>query len=238
MSDKIRLNMNTEEISNVKNDYKNIDGPHQNQHVIHFGTILEDAKAAMIMIHGRGASAHDILSLAYEIDIPNVAYIAPQANGNSWYPHSFLSPVEKNEPELTSGLAVIDSIVEMILQKGFSYEQIYLLGFSQGACLCLEYTARNPKKLGGVFGLSGGLIGENIIRQNYAGNLDETEVFLGCSDIDPHIPLKRIDETEEIFKTLNANVTKRIYPGLAHTVNEDEMNFIQSLIKTKMSSHA
>ena len=145
--------MNTEEISNIKNNYKSIVGPHQNQHIIHFGTILEDAEAAMIMIHGRGASAHDILSLAYEIDIPNIAYIAPQAKDNSWYPLSFLSPVEKNEPGLTSGLAVIDSIVEMILQKNFSYKQIYLLGFSQGACLSLEYAVRNPKNFGGIFGL-------------------------------------------------------------------------------------
>lgn len=226
--------MNTEEISNVKNDYKNIDGPHQNQHIIHFGTILEDAKAAMIMIHGRGASAHDILSLAYEIDIPDVAYIAPQANGNSWYPHSFLSPAEKNEPELTSGLAVINSIVEMILQKGFSYEQIYLLGFSQGACLSLEYAARNPKKFGGVFGLSGGLIGENVNPQSHSGNLDGVEVFLGCSDVDPHIPIKRVNETEEVFKKLGAKVTKRIYKGMAHTVNQDEMDFVKSLIKEKM----
>jgi predicted esterase len=229
--------MKTTEITKLKNVYKNIKGPHQHQHIIHFGTILEDAKAAMIMIHGRGASAQDILSLAYELDLSDMAYIAPQANGNTWYPHSFLNPIEMNEPGLTSGLAVIDSIVEMILQKGFSYEQIYLLGFSQGACLSLEYAARNPKKFGGVFGLSGGLIGESIIRQNYAGNLDETEVFLGCSDIDPHIPLKRIDETEDIFKTLNANVTKRIYSGMAHTVNEDEMSFVQSLVKTKISNH-
>jgi len=229
--------MKTTEITKLKNDYKNIKGPHQHQHIIHFGTILEDAKAAMIMIHGRGASAQDILSLAYELDLSDMAYIAPQASGNTWYPHSFLNPLEMNEPGLTSGLAVIDSIVEMILQKGFSYEQIYLLGFSQGACLSLEYAARNPKKFGGVFGLSGGLIGESIIRQNYAGNLDETEVFLGCSNIDPHIPLKRIDETEDIFKTLNANVTKRIYSGMAHTVNEDEMSFVQSIVKTKISNH-
>ncbi len=226
--------MNTEEISNIKNNYKSIVGPHQNQHIIHFGTILEDAEAAMIMIHGRGASAHDILSLAYEIDIPNIAYIAPQAKDNSWYPLSFLSPVEKNEPGLTSGLAVIDSIVEMILQKNFSYKQIYLLGFSQGACLSLEYAVRNPKNFGGIFVLSGGLIGENVNPQNYSGNLDGAEVFLGCSDVDLHVPVQRVNDTEAVLKRLGGKVTKRIYTDMGHTVNSDEIDFIKSLIKEKL----
>lgn len=187
----------------------------------------------MIVIHGRGATAEDILSLSSEIDIPNMAFIAPQAKNNTWYPYSFLSPIEKNEPELSSGVAVIDSIIEMLMQKGFASEQIYLLGFSQGACLSLEYAVRNPKKYGGIFGLSGGVIGETIIRENYSGDLEGTEVFIGCSDVDPHIPLKRVNETEEVFRKLNANVTKRIYKGMAHTVNQDEIDFVKTLLKQK-----
>ena len=209
-------------------------GVHKNQHVLHYGTLLDDAKAVMIMVHGRGASAHDILSLAYEIALPNIAYIAPQAKGNTWYPYSFLSPVEMNEPDLSSGLAVIDSIFESLHQKGFASEQIYLLGFSQGACLSLEYAARNPRKYGGVLGLSGGVIGEALDQNNYSGNLKGTEVFLGCSDVDPHIPLQRVNETEMIFTELNAKVTKRIYKGMPHTVNEDEIEFVKTIIISRI----
>ena len=226
--------MNTLDLNSISKNYKDVTGPHQNQHIVHYGTILDEAKAAMIMIHGRGASAHDILSLAYEIDLPDIAYIAPQAKNNSWYPLSFLTSIEQNEPGLTSGLAVIDSIVEMVLQKGFTTEQIYLLGFSQGACLSLEYAVRNPKRYGGVFGLSGGLIGENVTPQKYSGNLEGTEVLLGCSDIDPHIPLQRVNETAEVFKRLGAYVTKRIYEGMVHTVNEDEIDFVRTLLKEKV----
>jgi len=211
---------------------KNV-GFHQDQHIIHYGTILDEADAVMIMIHGRGASAQDILSLAYEIDVLSIAYIAPQAKDNTWYPYTFLSPNKRNEPNLSSALAVINSLIDMLKQKGFSSEQIYLLGFSQGACLSLEYAARNPKKFGGIFGLSGGLIGSEVQTQNYFGNLEETKVFLGCSDVDPHIPLKRVNETEEVFRKLNANVTKRIYKGMAHAVNQDEIDFVKTLLKQK-----
>jgi len=210
-------------------------GLHQNQPIIQSGTKLDNAKSVMIMIHGRGATAEDILSLSAEFNFDGVAYLAPQAKGNTWYPYSFLSPIEMNEPGITSGLALIDSIVEMLLQKGFSSEQIYLLGFSQGACLSLEYAARNPKKFGGVFGLSGGVIGETVNQHNYSGNLEGTKVFLGCSDVDPHIPLERVDETEEVFKNLRANITKRIYKGMAHTINKDEIDFVTTLMKEKIS---
>jgi phospholipase/carboxylesterase len=216
--------------------YKNISGPHQHQPVIQSGAKLDVAKAVMIMVHGRGATAEDILSLSVEFNIDGVAYLAPQAKNNSWYPYSFLSPIEKNEPGLSSGLAVIDSIIKMLHQKGFKSEQIYLLGFSQGACLSLEYAARNPQKFGGIFGLSGGVIGESVSLDNYSGNLEGTEVFLGCSDIDPHIPLKRVNETEEIFKKLNANVTKRISEGMGHTVSKDETDFIKLMIKRQSST--
>jgi phospholipase/carboxylesterase len=217
--------------------YKNISEPHQNQPVIQSGAELDVAKAVMIMIHGRGAMAENILSLTAEFNIDGVAYLAPQAKGNTWYPFSFLYPVEKNEPGISSGLTLIDSIVNMVLQKGFTSEQIYLLGFSQGACLSLEYVAQNPKKFGGVFGLSGGLIGPALNSLSYDGNLGGVEVFLGCSDVDPHIPLERVHQTEEIFKKLGANVTKRIYKGMAHTVNQDEIDFITALVKSKTSNN-
>jgi len=229
--------MKTFELNNLKSKYSEIVGPHQDQHIVHFGTILDDAKAVLIMIHGRGASAHDILSLAYEIDAADTAYIAPQAKNNSWYPYSFLSPIEQNEPGLSSGLAVIDSTIKMLLKKGFSSEQIYLLGFSQGACLSLEYAARNPNKFGGVIGLSGGVIGETINQHDYSGNLEGTEIFLGCSNVDPHIPLQRVNETEEVFRNLGAKVTKRIYEGMAHTVNQDEIDFVNTLMKEKISDN-
>lgn len=220
-----------------QSQYTDINGPHQNQPVIQSGPKWDDAKAVMIMIHGRGATAEDILSLSAEFNFDGVACLAPQAKDNTWYPFSFLNPIEMNEPGITSGLALIDSIVYMLLQKGFTSEQIYLLGFSQGACLGLEYVARNPKKYGGVFGLSGGLIGDKVVPQNYFGNLQRTEVFLGCSDVDPHIPLQRVDETAEIFKKLGANVTKRIYKGMAHTVNKDEIDFIFALVKERTSGN-
>lgn len=220
-----------------KSQYTDINGPYQNQSVIQSGSKLDDAKAVMIMIHGRGATAEDILSLSAEFNFDGVAFLAPQAKDNTWYPFSFLNPIEMNEPGITSGLALIDSIVYMLLQKGFTSEQIYLLGFSQGACLGLEYVARNPKKYGGVFGLSGGLIGDKVVPQNYFGNLQGTEVFLGCSDVDPHIPLQRVNETEEVFRNLGANVTKRIYNGMAHTINQDEIDFISAAMKGRASAN-
>lgn len=216
-----------------QSQHNDINGPHQNQPVIQSGAKLDDTKAVMIMIHGRGATAEDILSLSAEFNFDGVAYLAPQAKNNSWYPLSFISPIEMNEPGITSGLALIDLIIELVLKKGFTSEKIFLLGFSQGACLSLEYAARNPQKFGGVFGLSGGLIGEAVRIENYSGNLGGTDVFLGCSNIDPHIPLSRVDETEAIFKKLNAKVTKRIYKGMAHTINKDEMGFVKTLLIQK-----
>ncbi|MEW6194250.1 MAG: dienelactone hydrolase family protein [Bacteroidota bacterium] len=206
--------------------YASIVSPHQNQPVLHRGSKLEDANGVMVMVHGRGATAESILSLADEFKVEGITYLAPQAKGNTWYPYSFLSPIEMNEPGITSGLKKIDSIINDVLEKGFASEKIFLLGFSQGACLDLEYTVRNPKKFGGVFGLSGGLIGPPGAPRNYTGDFKGTEIFLGCSDIDPHIPLERVDETESVFKSMNANVTKQIYKGMGHTINRDEIDFI------------
>lgn len=213
------------------NNSINITDPHRDQPVFYYGAELKDAEAVMIMIHGRGATAQSILSLANEFKVERIAYIAPQAENYTWYPYSFLSPIEKNEPGITFGLKKIDMIVNDTLEKGFSSGQIFLLGFSQGACLSLEYAARNPKKFGGIFGLSGGLIGPPGTKWNYNGDFNGTEIFLGCSDIDPHIPFERVDETENVFKLMNADVTKRIYKGMEHTINQNEIDFIVSCIK-------
>lgn len=213
------------------NNYKKIIGPHQNQPVLCAGDSVEKAKAVMLMIHGRGAAAESILTLADEINVDGIAYLAPQASSNTWYPYSFLSPIEMNEPGISSGLKLIDSMIGELKAKGFKSDQIFILGFSQGACLGLEYTARNAGNVGAVFGLSGGLIGPPGTSRNYLGAFDGTEVFLGCSDIDPHIPVDRVDETEKVFTSMNASVTKRIYEGMGHSINLDEINYINSFLK-------
>jgi predicted esterase len=194
------------------------------------GEKMESANAAMILVHGRGSSAEDILSLANEFIHPGFLYAAPQAFGNTWYPYSFLHPVEENEPGLSSALNAIDNLLNKILKAGIPLKQIVLLGFSQGACLALEYAARNAKKYAGIIGFSGGLIGENLNKENYKGKFEQSPVFLGCSDFDPHIPKKRVDETEEIIKNMGGNVTKRIYKNMGHSINADEISFVKNLV--------
>ena len=206
---------------------------HSGLPVYQSGKSIDDAKAAIIMIHGRGATAESILSLASEFTNKEIAYIAPQAFQNSWYPFSFLQPIKSNEPYLSSALSVIDNLVVQLINKNYKTENIFLLGFSQGACLTLEYAARNPKKFGGIFGLSGGLIGPPDTPRNYSGSFNNTTIFLGCSNIDPHIPKERVDETEEVFLKMNASVTKKIYEGMAHTIIQDEIDFINAILNSK-----
>ncbi|MEX2402536.1 MAG: alpha/beta fold hydrolase [Balneolales bacterium] len=205
--------------------------PHQNQPVERAGAALADARAAMILIHGRGATAESVLMLADEFGQPDVAYIAPQAAGNTWYPHSFLAPIQQNSPGISSGLQVIDDLIDQLKKVKISKDRIVLLGFSQGACLATEYAARNPKKYGGIVGLSGGLIGPDGTPRDYTGSFDQTPVFLGCSDVDFHIPLQRVNETAEVFERMEAKVTKRIYEGMGHTVNEDEVGFVREMLR-------
>ncbi len=202
---------------------------HEGQSVLSYGKPLSEASGVMIMIHGRGASAESILSLAAEFQHPNYTYIAPQAADNQWYPYRFLEPVQRNEPYLSSALGIIASLIEYLNTDEIPTERILLLGFSQGACLALEYAARNAMRYRGVVGLSGGLIGE-VVRTDYPGSLDGTPVFLGCSDVDFHIPKARVDESADVLAQLGASVTKRIYPGMGHTVNEDELDFIKSIM--------
>lgn len=208
-----------------------MNNPHQNQPVAITGTDIDKASKAMIMIHGRGASAQSILGLSKEFDnIEDFVFLAPQASGYTWYPYSFLAPTENNQPGINSGLLVISNIIQKLNDQGISNENIFLLGFSQGACLASEFVARNPSKYAGLIALSGGLIGESIDFDSYKGNLEQTPVFLGCSDIDSHIPKERVNETEEVLNKLNGNVVKKLYPGMGHLVNEDEINSINEMI--------
>jgi predicted esterase len=198
--------------------------------VLAAGTPLGQAKAAMILVHGRGAPAEDILGLGRELDRPDLAYLAPQAEGYSWYPYNFMAPMEQNEPGLSNGLALLHHLLERLEGDGIPPERTVLLGFSQGACLSLEFAARNAKRYAGVVGLSGGLIGPPGTQREYPGSLAGTPVFLGCSDRDPHIPLERVKETTEVLTRMGAKVTERIYPAMGHTVNEDELKHVRDLL--------
>ncbi len=191
------------------------------------GVPVAEARKLMIMVHGRGADARSILQLASYLDTKDVAFMAPQATGNTWYPYSFLAPIADNEPGISSGLAVLKEIVDGQLAAGFAPEQIYLLGFSQGACLMLEFAARNPRPYGGVFGLSGGLIGPPGTPRNYPGSFGGAPVFLGCSDVDSHIPKARVLETADVLTRMGAAVTTRLYPNAPHTILEDEIEAVR-----------
>jgi phospholipase/carboxylesterase len=205
-------------------------GPHQGQPVLTAGEPLERAKAAMIMVHGRGATAESILGLALELPQPGFTFLAPQAAANTWYPNSFLAPISSNEPGITSGLAAIGEVLERLADVGIPPAQTMLLGFSQGACLSLEFAARNARHYGGIVGLSGGLIGPDGPPRDYTGSLAGTPVFLGCSDVDPHIPKERVHHTTDVLEKLGADVTARLYPGMGHTVIPDEVKFVRGMM--------
>lgn len=209
--------------------------PHQGQPVRTAGAELEKATAAMVMIHGRGATAESILTLVPAIDMPGFVYLAPQAAGNTWYPNSFLAPIPSNEPGISSGLAAIDDIMERIEAAEIPPECTMLLGFSQGACLSLEYAARHARRYGGIAGLSGGLIGPDDTARDYPGSFDSTPVFLGCSDVDSHIPAERVRETARVFEKMAAVVTMRLYPGMGHTVNDDEVAHVREMMAAVVS---
>lgn len=204
---------------------------HQNQPALQAGAPLAQARAAMILLHGRGASAEDILALAREFTAPDVAFIAPQAAGHTWYPNRFIMPVASNEPHLTSALATIGRLVEKVNDAGVSTDRIFLLGFSQGACLALEYAARHPQRYAGVVALSGALIENGDQPRVYAGSLNGTPVFLGCSDADFHIPAQRVLRSEQVLRGMGAYVTAKLYPHLGHTVNDDEIDAVNAMIK-------
>jgi len=206
-------------------------GPHQGQRVHTAGAPLEKAGAAMIMVHGRGATAESILTLAPALDAKDFAFFAPQASGNTWYPNSFLAPIPSNEPGITSGLAVIEDIIAQIELAGISGDRIMLLGFSQGACLSLEFAARHARRYGGIACLSGGLIGPDGTPRDYSGNFDGTPAFLGCSDVDFHIPAARVTESAGVLTRMGASVTMKLYPGMGHMVNEDEIANVNVMMR-------
>lgn len=203
---------------------------HQGMPVVYAGRPLDEADRAVILLHGRGATAQSILSLTDHFERFDFAYVAPQARGNTWYPYRFIAPLDQNEPYLSSALQVIDDLVADLGAKGISQERIVLGGFSQGACLAAEYVARRARRYGGLFVFSGGLIGPEGIVWNYEGSLDGTPIFIGCSDRDAHIPLFRVKESTKALEALGGDVIEKIYPGMGHTVNQDEIDHAVSIL--------
>lgn len=212
------------------------EGPHQKNQPVRAGEEIENSKGAIIMIHGRGATAESIVTLANELDASGFHLVAPQAAGFQWYPNSFLAPAERNEPGLSSGLQAIFDIMTDLESKGINKEKIVFLGFSQGACLASEFVARHPRRYGGLIAFSGGLIGDELDPKNYSGSLENTPAFFGCSDIDPHIPEERVHESTDILEKLNAAVTKKIYPNMGHTINRDELQEAEKILNDVRSN--
>jgi len=207
-----------------------IHDPHAGQPVLRRGPEPASARIAVILLHGRGGSAADMLALAEEFRAEDVAYIAPQAAGSTWYPYSFLAPLAENEPFLGSGLTLIAGLVDDLDRQRLPPERVAILGFSQGACLGLEFAARHARRYAGLVGLSGGLIGPPGTPRDYTGSFAGAPVFLGCSDVDPHIPLERVHESAAVFRRLGAAVDERIYSRLGHTVNRDELEAVDALL--------
>jgi predicted esterase len=204
--------------------------PHAGRPVASLGPPLGTGSGVVIMLHGRGAGAENILELVPVLDRPQFTYLAPSAAGNTWYPYSFMSAIERNEPHLSSALGRIDALVNEVAGRGVPKARVVLLGFSQGACLAGEYACRHGDRYGAVVMWSGGLIGPPGTTWTNPGGFDGTPVFLGCSDRDPHIPRARVDESAAVFARMGANATVRIYPGMGHTVNDDEIAFVQTLL--------
>ena len=199
------------------------------QRVLQAGGPITSARAAMILLHGRGATADDIMTIASEVQRPGWVYLAPQAAGNTWYPNPFTSPLESNEPYLSAALDMVSKLVERV-EPTVPAQRIAILGFSQGACLALEWSARNARRFGAVIGLSGGLIGPDGTPRDYSGSFDATPIFLGCSDVDPHIPMRRVVEAGEVLKSMGGDVTVRFYPGMGHLVSGEEIATIQETV--------
>jgi len=204
--------------------------PHAGQPILTDGPPPERAEATAILLHGRGAAADDMIALYGALALANVAALAPQAAGYTWYPQSFLAPIEANQPYLDSALGRIDSIVSDLLSRGIASERIALVGFSQGACLTCEYAARHARRYGAVIAFTGGLIGPPGTVRDYRGALDGTPVFLGTSDPDPHVPFARVQETAEVFTRMGASVDLRRYPGMPHTINQEELQAAVTLL--------
>ncbi len=210
--------------------------PHRGQPLHQSGAPAEKADAVVILMHGRGATAADILELADVLNVGRVCYLAPQAAGRTWYPNRFIAPIEENEPALSSALGILHDLVQRVEEIGIPAPRIFLVGFSQGGCVALEFAARNPRRYGGVVGLSSGLIGPDVSLTHYRGSLEGTPVLVACSDRDPHIPLQRVHDTVEILRVLGGRVQEAIYPGMGHTIHADEIEQIRYLLHQAISS--
>jgi phospholipase/carboxylesterase len=195
---------------------------HQKE-IVTAGKKLTEAKKAIIMLHGRGATAQDIIGLADVLPVSDFAIIAPQATDYTWYPYSFLAPVQQNEPWLSSAIKLLEDVVADIQKAGIEDKNIYFAGFSQGACLTLEFVTRNARRWGGVAAFTGGLIGDKLYTENYRGDFAGTPVFIGTSDPDPHVPVQRVSASTALLKSMNAGVTEKIYPNMGHTITKDEI---------------
>ena len=204
----------------------------RNQDIVSSGLPLSEATKVVIMVHGRGASPESIISLKEHLKLEDAAILAPRAKNNSWYPYSFMAPTEENQPALDSSLKLIRFLVTELLSEGIHPYQIYFLGFSQGACLVLEYAARYADAYGGVIAFTGGLIGETLTRQNYSGDFQSTPILITTGDPDPHVPLSRVEESVDVFKTLNSDVHLKVYPGRIHTILMEEIELANQLILT------
>jgi phospholipase/carboxylesterase len=202
--------------------------------VVQSGKSLSEASRALILLHGRGSNAMDILGLAQYMKVKEFTLLAPEATGNTWYPYSFMAPRESNEPWLTSAMEMMDETVEMVLEAGIPAGSLYIAGFSQGACLSLEYAARHPRPYGGIIALTGGLIGQSLDPASYTGSLSGVPVWMSSGDEDPHVPLARIRESGKILKKMGARITEEIFPGRPHTVIEPEMDGVNKLFFNKL----
>ncbi|WP_207910245.1 alpha/beta hydrolase [Anseongella ginsenosidimutans] len=201
--------------------------------IISAGKPLKDADKALIMLHGRGSNAQDILGLARHLDVEGFALLAPQATNNTWYPYSFMANSEQNEPWLTSALEVLKETLDEVVEAGIPAANCYFLGFSQGACLTLEFVARNARRYGGVIAFTGGLIGDKVNCENYSGDFEDTRIFIGSGNPDPHVPLGRVKESARMLEEMDGSVTLKIYENRPHTVSPDEIEIANALILKK-----
>ena len=208
----------------------NVSDPHAGQPVLRSGPSPQEARLVAILLHGRGASAQDILGLTQQFSATDVAYVAPQAARSTWYPHSFLAPVQQNEPWLSSALGIVAALADQFGEDGIPSQRLVVMGFSQGACLTLEFAARRARRYAAVVAFTGGLIGPPGTPRNYAGDFAGTPIFIGSSDVDPHVPLERVRESSMILRRMGANVDERIYPRMGHTINTDEIEAVDALL--------
>lgn len=214
----------------------NASDPHRDQPLLTAGVPLAEAQAALILVHGRGSSAESIMQLTGPLAVDGYAYLAPQAAGHTWYPYPFLAPLEQNEPHLSSALAAVGRTVQHVIGAGITPERIVIGGFSQGACLATEFVVRGGQPYGGLFAFSGGVIGPPGTAWDFAGSLAPMPAFVGCSDSDPHIPLARVHDTTRVLQRLGAHVTERIYPGMAHTIIQDEIDHVLQIMRAALSA--